>query len=247
MEDFSIFLPVEKSLKSNEEHGRFIRGYASTPDEDVVGDVVLPSEINISSFMDRGYINYEHEQGDMFKIGKPTDKSYIDPKRGLFVEAKLFSDNPYADKMWDLAEKISSGEEQVAEDNMLGFSIEGSFSHRDMSDPRIMKNVFIKNVALTVNPKNKHSSWQAFTKSLTTDNDIVLPGDTGGKALRRQVIARNIRNISYASQDFSEEDWSVVARNLDEENRFDNSTAELFLQIQKGYSKEHAKRVLGKE
>jgi len=246
-QDFSIFLPIEKSLKSDEEHGRFVRGYASTPEEDVVGDVVLPSEINITSFMSRGYINYEHEQGDMFKIGMPTDKSYIDPNRGLFVEAKLFSDNPYADKMWELAKRIDNGDEDSTPENMLGFSIEGSFSHRDPQNPRIMKNVFIKNVALTVNPKNKHASWQAFTKSLTTGNDVVLPGDTGGKALRRQVIARNIRNISYASQDFSEDDWTRVAKALDEEHRFDKPTAALFLQIHKGYSKRKAQSILGKD
>ena len=246
-QEFSIFLPVQKSLKSDEEHGRFIRGYASTPDEDVVGDVVLPSEININAFMTHGYINYEHEPGDMFKIGIPTDKSYIDPKRGLYVEAKLFSDNPYADEMWEKAKRIEEGSEKTEVDNMLGFSIEGNFSHRDPRDLRIMKNVFIKNVALTVNPKNKHASWQAFTKSLTTGNDIVLPGDTGGKALRRQVIARNIRNISYAAQDFDDDDWKKVAKALDEENRFDKSTASLFLQIQKGYSKQHAESLLGKE
>ena len=246
-DDFNIFLPIEKSIKSDDAHGRFVRGYASTPDQDSAGDIVLPSEINISKFMDRGYINYEHKPGDMYKIGRPTDKTYIDPRRGLFVEAQLFSDNPYADEMWEKAQRIESGDEKVSRDNMLGFSIEGSFSHRDVQDARVMRNVFIKNIALTVKPANEHASWQAFAKSFTTGNGVVIPGMDGGSALRRQVIARNIRNISYAIQDFTQDDWEKVAKALDEENRFDETTARLFLQIQKGYSEKDALDLLRKE
>lgn len=246
-EKFNIFLPIEKSIKSDESHGRFIRGYASTPNEDAVGDIVLPSEININTFMNRGYINYEHKEGSSFKIGVPTDKTYIDPKRGLYVEAKLFDDNPYADKMWEFAKRISSGEEKQSDDHMLGFSIEGNFSHRDMSDLRVMKNVNITNVALTINPKNKHASWQAFTKSLTTGDDIILPGDTGSQVLRAQNIARDIKNISFAIQDFSGNDWLNVAKALDQEDRFDDTTAAIFLQLQQGVSFTDAKNRINKQ
>lgn len=245
-EEFKIFLPIEKSIKSDDAHGRFVRGYASTFDEDAVGDVVLPSELDIRPFMSRGYINYEHKQGSEYKIGVPTDKTYIDPSRGLFVEAKLFDDNPYADKMWDLAKRIMSGEVKQSDDYMLGFSIEGSFSHREVTDVRIMRNVHIKNVALTVNPKNKNATWQAFTKSFTTGNDVVEPGDKGGAALRAQSIARDIKNISFAVQDFDDEDWKRVAKSLDEEDRYDTPTASLFLQIHKGFSYNEAQEIIKK-
>lgn len=245
-EDFKIFLPIEKSVKSDESHGRFVRGYASTFDEDTVGDVVLPSEIDIHTFMTRGYINYEHKPGSEYKIGVPTDKTYIDPSRGLFVEAKLFDDNPYADKMWDLAKRITSGEVKQSDSYMLGFSIEGSFSHREVTDVRVMKNVHIKNVALTINPKNKNATWQAFTKSFTTGNDVVEPGDTGGQALRTQSIARDIKNISYATQDFTDSEWKAVAKALDQEDRYDEPTASLFLQIHKGFSLDEAQQIIQK-
>lgn len=243
-EEFSIFVPISKSVKASDVHGRIIRGWASTSDTDVDGDTVLPSEINIKGFMSRGHINYEHKQGPLYEIGVPTDNTYIDPKRGLFVEAILFDDNPYADKMWDKAMRVSKGVEGTSEDNMLGFSIEGRNSHRDYYSPSILRNVTIDNIALTVNPKNKHATWQAFMKSLTTGDEIVMPGDTGGSVLRKQATARELRHLSYAVQDYSQEDWEYVARALDQENRFDDVTASLFLQIQKGMSRDEAVKVI---
>jgi len=243
-QEFTVFLPIEKSVKSSDVHGRAIRGWASTPEMDSVGDTVLPNEIDIRRFMERGYINYEHKPGDIYKIGVPTDSTYIDSRKGLFVEAILFDDNPYADKMWAKAQRIASGEEEQTEDNMLGFSIEGRCSHRDYYNPSIMRNVIIDNIALTVNPKNKKSSWQTFMKSFTTGDDISLPGDDGGSAIRKQQIARDIRNLSYAVQDFTDNDWEYVAKSLDQENRFDAVTASLFLQIQKGYSRDDAKNII---
>lgn len=244
--EFNIFIPFEKSIRSDGAHGRFIHGYASTYHEDSVGDIVLPTELDISTFMTRGYINYEHKPGDRYKIGVPTDKTYIDPSRGLFVEAKLFDNNPYADRMWEIASRISSGEEEQKRDHMLGFSIEGSFSHRDVDDVRVMRNVRITNIALTVNPKNKNASWHAFTKSFTTGNDVIQPENPGYSegALRAQSIARDLKNLSYAVQDLSPEDWRDVAKNLDQEDRYEKDTASLFLQVTKGISKEQANKLL---
>lgn len=243
--EFSIFLPFEKSIKSDGAHGRFIHGYASTYHEDSVGDIILPSELDISSFMSRGYINYEHKPGDRYKIGVPTDKTYIDPSRGLFVEAKLFDGNPYADKMWDIASRISSGQEEQTRDHMLGFSIEGRFSHRDMDDVRVMRNVRITNIALTVNPKNKNASWHAFTKSFTSGSEQKeIEPEYPENDLRVQNIARGLKTLSYAVQDFSQEDWLKVAKSLDQEDRYDPTTASLFLQINKGISKEDASKLI---
>ena len=224
-ENFEIFIPISKSIKSDGEHGRFIRGWASVPKEDRDGDIILPTELNINSFMRIGYINYEHKKGGKYKLANPTDKSYLDPKRGFFLEAKLFEDNPYADKMWDLAEKVHSGKVDVDDDHMLGFSIEAHFSHRDYNDPRILRNVTVSNVALTTHPSNTSSSWTTFEKSFTTGDSIVEDGDTGGAAMRRQSFARDIRELSYRIKDFTAEDWSEICKSLDSENRYDSNVA----------------------
>lgn len=223
--DFEIFIPISKSIKSEGEHGRFIRGWASVPKEDRDGDLILPTDLSINPFMKQGYINYEHKKGGIYKLGVPTDKTYIDLQRGLFIEAKLFDDSPYADKMWDLAEKVNSGELDVDDDNMLGFSIEAHYSHRDYDDPRILRNVVVTNVALTTHPSNTSASWSTFVKSFTTGSDIVGEGDTGGAAFRKQSFARDLRQLSYTIKSFSSEDWDDICNMLDEEGRYDHNVA----------------------
>jgi len=223
--DFEIFIPISKSIKSEGEHGRFIRGWASVPKEDRDGDLILPTDLSINPFMNQGYINYEHKKGGIYKLGVPTDKTYIDLQRGLFIEAKLFEDSPYADKMWNLAEKVNSGELDVDDDNMLGFSIEAHYSHRDYDDPRILRNVIVTNVALTTHPSNTSASWSTFVKSFTTGSDIVGEGDTGGAAFRKQSFARDLRQLSYTIKSFSSEDWADICNILDDEGRYDHTVA----------------------
>lgn len=223
--DFEIFIPISKSIKSEGEHGRFIRGWASVPKEDRDGDLILPTDLSINPFMNQGYINYEHKKGGIYKLGVPTDKTYIDLQRGLFIEAKLFDDSPYADKMWNLAEKVNSGELDVDDDNMLGFSIEAHYSHRDYDDPRILRNVIVTNVALTTHPSNTSASWSTFVKSFTTGSDIVGEGDTGGATFRKQSFARDLRQLSYTIKSFSSEDWADICNILDDEGRYDHTVA----------------------
>lgn len=223
--DFEIFIPISKSIKSEGEHGRFIRGWASVPKEDRDGDLILPTDLSINPFMNQGYINYEHKKGGIYKLGVPTDKTYIDLQRGLFIEAKLFDDSPYADKMWNLAEKVNSGELDVDDDNMLGFSIEAHYSHRDYDDPRILRNVIVTNVALTTHPSNTSASWSTFVKSFTTGSDMVGEGDTGGAAFRKQSFARDLRQLSYTIKSFSSEDWADICNILDDEGRYDHTVA----------------------
>lgn len=226
-ENFNIFIPISKSIKSDGEHGRFVKGWASVPKEDRDGDIILPRELDISLLMRKGYINYEHKKGGKYKLGVPTDKSYVDPERGFFLEAKLFDNNPYADKMWDLAERINSGEVVEDNDHMLGFSVEAHFSHRDYDDPRILRNVMITNVALTTHPSNTSASWTSFEKSFTTGDSIVQDGDTGGQVFRVQSFARDIRELSYRLKDFTVSDWESIAKSLDEEGRFDPTVAKV--------------------
>lgn len=245
--EFNVFVPLDtqdlaKSI-NGDEHGNYVRGWASTPDLDRHGDIVLPSEMNISEFLTRGYINYEHKPGEQFKIGVPTAKSYIDPQRGLYVEAKLFMDNPYAQRMWELAKNISKS----GVNRPLGFSIEGKFHGRDAENPSILRGVEIKEVALTTNPANTHATWEAFVKSFETGYDIDPSTQEGAGAIRKQSLARQLRTLSFTLKDFKAKDWKDVAKTLDEEERFDEDLAVLFTQLQRGMSREDAIKFVNKK
>lgn len=241
-EDFSVFIPFdeksfEKSAK-DEPESYIIRGFASTGTRDREGDIFPPESLDIDTFLKHGFINYEHKKGDAYKIGIPTENTYIDPEHGLFVEAKLFMDNPYAKDMWSLAKSLA----KIGSKRKVGFSIEGSFRGRDYKNPAIVKEVKVRNVAITTNPANPEATWEAFTKSFTTGSDIVGEGisDDGASALRKQSISHAISELCYNIKDVTDDEWHDIAKFMDEEGRYDDSTVVLFLQLSKGLSREDA-------
>ena len=241
-EEFNLFVPLEeKSFKKSsdgKEDTYLIRGYASAPNKDRDGDIVLPGNLNIKDFISRGFINYEHKQGDAYRIGVPTENTYIDPEHGLFVEAKLFMDNPYAQDMWNLSKSLAKS----GSNRKVGFSIEGKLIGRDYNNPAIIKNVKVKNVAITTNPANPEATWDTFTKSFTTGDDIVGENisDDGAAALRRQSIAHSISELCYNIKDVTDKEWVEIAKTMDKEGRYDNDVMALFLQLSKGLSRNDA-------
>lgn len=244
---FNIFVPVdfkiEKSVSSNG-HGNYVRGFATTPDIDLQGDIVLPENLNIKKFLTDGYINYEHKQGNKYRIGVPTDKTYIDPEYGLFVEAKLFMDNPYAQEMWSLAHGLSDVQDET---RVLGFSIEGN-ALRAVEDDRVLENITIENVALTTHPANPNATWETLVKSFTTGTSIE-PDREGGAALRHQSLGESIRSITSQIKELEstkELDWGMVAKAMQDEDRWEKDCAKMFLRISEGTSRDEADEIVEK-
>ena len=243
-QDFNIFVPLDEQSfevvsnndRSDKGHGNYIRGWATTSHKDREGDIILPGSLDIDSFLKWGYINYEHKQGDEFKIGVPTNKTYIDPNKGLYVEAKLDMDNPYAKDMWELANDLAKS----GNGRKVGFSVEGTFLGRDYKDPSKIKRVKVKNVAVTTNPANPEATWDTLVKSFTTGNDIVSDDATGGEVLRKQALAHSIRSLCYNIKDMTPDEWHDVAKALDKEDRWDDNIATVFLQLSKGLSRDDA-------
>lgn len=218
-----------------------MRGYATTPDLDLQDDIVDPSGLDISHFIEHGYINYEHNQGHDYIIGAPTEGTYVDPNVGLFVEAKLYKANPYAKSMWDLATNIAKS----GIPRKLGFSIEGYAKLRDKQDPRIIKSTVITNVAVTTSPANPNATWDAFMKSFLTGFGTTPDTQTGAGALRAESFARSLHNLSYAYKQFKNPDefhkvWKEIGSYLDSMDRFTPEGAVMFLQLSKGYSRNEA-------
>lgn len=253
-EEFNLFVPLEEKSFKKSSNGKedtyLIRGYASTPHKDRDGDIVLPGNLNIKDFISRGFINYEHKQGDAYRIGVPTENTYIDPEHGLFVEAKLFMDNPYAKEMWNLSRNLAKS----GSGRKVGFSIEGKMMGRDYKNPSIIKSVKVNNVSLTTNPANTEATWETFTKSFVTGDDMPAedvdsPGDVdmeGAAALRRQSIAHSISNLCYNIKEVTDDDWKLIAKSMDEEGRFGDDVLKLFLQVSKGVSAEGAQEIIHK-
>lgn len=243
-----VFVPIDlnDSIKKSNEldptgKSWYLQGYATTPDLDLQDDIVDPSGIDISHLVQHGYVNYEHHQGEEYKIGVPTEGTYVNPEVGLYLECKLFKSNPYAEAMWKLANNIAkSGIER-----RLGFSIEGYAKDRDKNDPRIIKSTYVTNVAVTTSPANPNATWETFMKTFTAGYGITPDTQTGSAALRTEEFARSLYNLSWAygklgdPEEFSEL-WKNVGEVLDDMERYTPEAAVMFLQLSKGYSRDEA-------
>jgi len=211
---FNTFIPIDinKSVTTGTESEFYvIKGLASSPSLDVQNDIVNPKGIDIEYFTQSGYINYEHQPDKI--IGFPTENCYVDENLGLFVEAKLFKDNPYAKEMIDLAEKL----EKSGTGRKLGFSIEGSVKERNVNDSRIIEGVMITGMAVTKRPANTDSSWDVIMKSFLTGDGITPDTQVDAGALRREAIASSITKLTYATK----------MRNLKQKNEFWNGILEV--------------------
>lgn len=243
---FNMFVPIDikESIKKNDdtpsERSWYLQGYATTTDLDRQDDIVDPAGIDISYFMNHGYINYEHKQGDFYKVGVPTEGTYVDPDVGLYLECKLYKENPYAKSMWDLANNISKS----GVDRKLGFSVEGFCLARDKDDPRIMRKLRVTNVAVTTNPANPQATWEHIMKSFQAGYGITPEDSIDAGALSPENFARSLYNLTWALKETDdskfEEVWKKVGIYLDDMNRNMPECAVLFLQISKGMSRSEA-------
>lgn len=250
-----LFVPIDldksfsKSKTAEDGKGWYVQGYASTPDLDLQNDIVNPRGIDISYFKEYGWINYEHKQDAQFIIGAPTDNCYVDFENGLFVEAKLYSDNEYAQHMWTLAHNIKKS----GDDRCLGFSIEGAIISRNTQDERVIESLVVRNVALTTHPANPHATWETLVKSWTTGHGISPETQVNAGALRREEIVGAITTLSHV---YAIEDADVLDKTWDDVSKYfaDNNTEEvdkqiatILLQLSRGISKQQARDFLNKE
>lgn len=240
-DDIKFFVPLDmaeisKSL-SGDEHGNYVRGWASTPDLDQQGDIIDPQGIDISELLNHGYVNYEHDSTKI--VGHPTDNSYVDLQNGLYVETKLDMTSPYAQEMWAKATHIA----KTGVDRPLGYSVEGRVL-RDDKDPSIIRKAVITGLALTVNPANSNATWETLVKSMTTGYGISPESRESAGVLRVQQTAKNLHNLAQSIKGFSVEDFKSVAKSLDAEGRYSNDIAVMLLQLGYGLSRDTAMKQL---
>lgn len=162
----------------------------------------------------------------------------------MYIEAKLFKDDPYAQKMMNLAQNLKKADSN----RNLGFSIEGIINERNMNDNSIIESVTITGVALTASPANQESTWDYFMKSLQTGYSTDSEGQVDAAAMRRESLANSITYISSLINQHSNEEFSEfisdATTGMEKDNKMDYETSILTLQIAKGVSRKEAETTL---
>lgn len=255
---FDVFLPFDKVAKSDDNKVITISGYSSTGDRDYQGETIDPNGIHYEYLLDHGYIDYEHDTDQI--IGVPTENTHLDSK-GLFLEAKLFSNMKQVQNIMKLYKNI----EENDIDRHLGFSIEGSVIERDDEDDSIIRQVQITGVAVTTHPANPACSWKVLNKSLfnsknkssdqvikdmetmTAGYDVNSATVHGGAAFRKESFLGTFNNLVFDLKQAKKLGLETVATSLAEElekNDADEDARVIFVQLFTGLSEADARLIV---
>ena len=166
-------MPVE-ALKKGKDGKRWIQGIASTDDVDLQGEKVVQSGIDLTYFLEHGYINDDHKSGPEHKVGEPTEARVTEA--GLWIKGFLFKGHERADHWWEFLNAL----EQSDANRKVGFSIQGKVVRR--RGKSIMK-CWLQDVAITANPVNT-STWTEIVKALTRERFCVHPWRSIEKACK---------------------------------------------------------------
>ena len=154
-DNFRFFVPVDiqKSKKEGESEKMYIKGVASTKDEDAQGETLDPNGFDLSYFLKSGHLNWNHlaKGNPLAIIGEPTKAEVRDNK--LYIEGELYADNELAKGAYSLANILSKN----SSTRKLGLSIEGQALERDPLDPRKVTKARITGCALTPSPVNPNT------------------------------------------------------------------------------------------
>ena len=170
--NFTFHIPVEliKGEGEGEHDGWRVRGIASTPDQDLQGEVVDQDGLDISSLKaGRGLFNYDHQKGPENILGQIEDAEFIthDGKKALQVEGYLFKHQERSKAFHNILKSIKK-----ANGPRVHMSIEGKIMERDTFDTSKIKKARIDKVALTLDPVNPYT-FAELCKSLTAPEEAI--------------------------------------------------------------------------
>lgn len=266
--NINFFLPIntvksgvypesrEDGTQFNPREVYIVSGWASTPAVDAQNERVNVAGIDADYFLKSGWIDYEHDPEEV--IGEPTQNSFADPEKGLFVEAALYKENPYVQKIIDFVDTLK----KAGSNRKLGFSIEANAT-RSESDPSLLYTLFITGVAITKTPANLEATWDVVQKSLRklatqeptqkgealeAGYDINPATMQDGAALKVEDLLGSLKYLSYSLDNIAPNQLVSVARQVatlvDKEPDVSPSLKPLVLQVFSGVSREQAKEKL---
>lgn len=147
-----------KNFDASKATGRFIQGYASTPAWDSDGESIVKSGLDISYYVNQGWLNWMHNNSPNHVIGIPV-YSKID-HIGFFTKGMLFN-NEMASHVWTLASELK----ELGYPRKLGYSIEGKVVARSAINKSKIVKAKVTNVAVTHIPVNTEATFEVVTKS----------------------------------------------------------------------------------
>lgn len=160
---FHAFFPITSMEKSDNGMGEMrIAGIASTASEDRQGDIIPQDVLDISEFLDSGFLNYDHNNEKI--LGYPDRTKTKFTKDGLYVEGVLLPGIPLAEEVYQTAKAL----QETGSDRRYGFSVEGYIQERDATNPKKIRRAKVTNLAITPTPVNQDCTWEVVKKSMIT-------------------------------------------------------------------------------
>lgn len=184
--------------------GRFIQGYASTPGWDSDGESIVKSGLDISYYVNQGWLNWMHNNSPNHVIGIPV-YSKIDHV-GFFTKGMLFN-NEMATHVWTLATELKS----LGYPRKLGYSIEGKVVARSAINKSKIIKAKVTNVAITHIPVNTEATFEVVSKSFVPPaydeivgyimKDLAFKKDLGAIASVGAVAGHSIGSANYTGHE----------------------------------------------
>lgn len=174
IKSFQIHIPVEleKSKDADGEDAWVVKGIASTPDQDLQGEVVDQNGLDIAPLKaGRGLFNVDHQKGPENVIGQIEDAEFVkaDGKKVLMVKGYLFKHQPRAQAFYNIMKSVKPGSAP-----RVHMSIEGKILQRDVVNKSVIRNARIDKVALTLDPVNPYT-YADLSKSLAAGKFEEIP------------------------------------------------------------------------
>lgn len=240
IDNFNFYMPFD-IIKSNPSEEWRIAGYASTANEDRDGDEIIQKGLDISDFVNFGWLNFDHQKDVI--VGYPDPSNCKVDSKGFYVEGILLKDVPQAKNMWDTAVAL----QKSGVSRRLGFSVEGKILKRN--DLGKITKAKIYNVAVTPNPVNTDCTWEALVKSFAADMDKSLEaGNT--EASKSPLIPESLesafKTLSYAvgGDEEAKLHMDKLKAKLCHQQDITKGEKILYLQLIKGLSYRDAVKVL---
>ena len=166
--DFKFYVPID-IVKGETEEDWKIEGIASTPDEDLQGETVDQSGLDISMLKaGRGLFNWDHQKGPEFLLGQIEDADFIkeNGKTALKVKGYLFKHQDKSKALYNVLKSLKK-----ANGPRVHMSIEGKVVQRDFVNNKAIKKARIDKVALTMDPVNPYT-YAELVKSLNNPEQV---------------------------------------------------------------------------
>lgn len=239
--NFNFYLPLDIVKSENQEDTTEMRiaGYASCSKEDRQGDEIIQRGLDISDFLNYGWLNVDHDNTKI--VGYPDKDKCKITEKGLYVEAILLKGSELAKRFWDTAVALKKS----GAPRKLGFSIEGKVLKRNALGQIVKAKIY--NIAVTANPVNPFCQWDAIVKSFTDNpKDIDLLdksleagyGDANGSPLVPESLESAFKTLSYIIGNDAESKayMDALKKRIRKRNDLTKSELTLYLQLTKGLS-----------